>query len=146
MKRLWEVAVLLFALGMSWQACAKEPINAITTADAVAIHEVVSSQLNALAADDAEGAFELATPARRMQIGTADNFLQMIKEQYNPIYRNMRIIFLAPAVVDGDAIQVVHITDRESHVWVAIFWMQQREDSKWRIDGCHLLETTTISI
>jgi hypothetical protein len=146
MKRLLGIAVLFFGLVTGWQARAEEPPGKISVADAMAIHDAVSAQLDALAVDDAAAAFALATPARRMQIGTADNFLQMIKDQYNPIYRNLRTIFSAPEVVDGNTVQIVRITDRDSHVWLAIFWMQQGEDSTWRIDGCHLLETTAISI
>jgi hypothetical protein len=117
----------------------------MSTADAIAIHFAVQSQLDALAQDDAASAFELTSPAKRMQIGTPDRFLQMIKEQYNPIYRNLGLIFLQPQIVDGDAIQVVRVTDGFSRVWVAIFWMQQSEDHSWKIDGCQLVQTTTVS-
>ena len=88
----------------------------------------------------------MATSEKRMQIGSADNFLQLIKEQYNPIYRHQRVIFSRPEVIDGDAIQIVRVTDSDSRVWLAIFWMQQEEDSSWKIDGCQLLETTSVSV
>ncbi len=81
-----------------------------------------------------------------MLIGSPDKFLRLIKEEYNPIYRYQRVIFSAPEVVNGDAIQVVRVTDNSSRVWLAIFWMQQEEDSRWKIDGCQLLETTSVSI
>lgn len=145
MKRLLAIAGLLGVLiAPCW--CNAEAIGNITTADAIAIHEAVQSQLDALENDDAAGAFELATPEKRMLIGSPDNFLRLIKEQYNPIYRHQQVIFSRPEVVNGDAIQVVRVTDSESHVWLAIFWMQQEEDNNWKIDGCQLLETTSISI
>ncbi len=146
MKSLFALATLWIVLGLSPGANAAEPINDITTADAIAIHEVVSTQLNALADDDAASAFEQTTPSKRMQIGSADDFLQMIKEEYTPMYRPQGVIFSAPEVVYGNAIQVVRLTDVNSHVWVAIFWMQQEEDSSWKIDGCNLLETSSVSI
>jgi hypothetical protein len=146
MKRLLAMAMLLIGLGASWGVSAAEPIDNITTEDATAIHEVVQSQLDALAKDDAAGAFALTTPAKRMQIGTADDFLRMIKEQYTPIYRPQLAIFSKPEVVHGNAIQMVRLTDGYSHVWLAVFWMQQDEESRWKIDGCQLLETTSISI
>lgn len=146
MKSLFALATLLFALGVPQGAISAEPINDITTADKIAIHEVVRSQLDALADDDAASAFELTTPSKRMQIGSADDFLQMIKEEYTPMYRPQGMIFSAPQVVHGNAIQVVRLTDGDSHVWLAIFWMQQEDDSSWKIDGCHLLETSSVSI
>lgn len=145
MKRLLAMASLLVGLAAPWWSSAAA-MDAITTADAIAIHEVVQSQLDALAHDDAVRAFELATPEKRMLIGSPDNFLRLIKEQYNPIYRNRGVIFSHPEVVDGDAIQIVRVTDGDGRVWLAIFWMQQEEDSSWKIDGCQLLETTSISI
>ena len=145
MKRFLATAGLLAALcAPSWNSA--WAIDGITTADAIAIHEVVQSQLEALSNDDAVSAFELATPEKRMLIGSPDNFLRLIKEEYNPIYRYQRVIYSKPEVINGDAIQVVRVTDGNSRVWIAVFWMQQGEDSAWRIDGCQLLETTSVSI
>lgn len=145
MKRLLVVASLFVWLGGPWWSSAAA-INDITAADAIAIHEVVQSQLVALSNDDAASAFELASPEKRMLIGTPDNFLRLIKEEYSPIYRHQRAIFSKPEVVNGDAIQIVRVTDSYSRVWLAIFWMQQEEDSSWKIDGCQLLETTSVSV
>jgi hypothetical protein len=145
MKRLLATASLLAGLVAPWWSGAWA-IDDITTADAIAIHEVVQSQLEALSNDDAVSAFELATPEKRMLIGSPDNFLRLIKEEYNPIYRYQRVIFSKPEVINGDAIQVVRVTDGYSRVWLAVFWMQQGEDSIWRIDGCQLLQTTSVSI
>lgn len=145
MKRMLARASLMVALAFPWWNSA-QAIDDITTADAIAIHEVVQLQLEALANDDAASAFELATPEKRMLIGSPDNFLKLIKEEYNPIYRYQRVIFSRPEVVDGEAVQMVRVTDGYSRVWVAIFWMQQGEDSSWRIDGCQLIETTSVSV
>jgi hypothetical protein len=146
MKRLYAIAILLIGLGAPLGTLAAEPVGELTPADATAIRTVVQSQLEALAQDDAASAFELTTPNKRMQIGSADDFLRMIKEQYTPIYRPQLALFSNPQVIDGSAIQVVRLTSDDRHVWVAIFWMQQGEDSHWKIDGCQLLETASLSI
>ena len=145
MRRVLVTVSLLTGLWMPWWNAAKA-IDDITTADAIAIHEAVQSQLEALSKDDAASAFDLTTPEKRMLIGTPDNFLRLIKEEYDPIYRYQRVLFSRPEVINGDAIQIVRVTDSYSRVWVAVFWMQQGEDSSWKIDGCQLLETTTVSI
>ncbi|NEX60499.1 DUF4864 domain-containing protein [Noviherbaspirillum galbum] len=141
MKRLLVMAGLLSALA----APLCRAMDAITTADAIAIHEVVESQLEAFANDDANSAFELATPEKRMILGSADRFLRLIKEQYNPIYRYRNTIFMRPEVIEGEPIQIVRVTDSEGKVWVAVFWMQQEDDSSWKVDGCQLFETSSIS-
>lgn len=145
MKRLLATTSIIVALGAPWWSTAAA-IDAITTADAIAIHETVQSQLEALSNDDAASAFELATHEKRMLIGTPDNFLRLIKEEYDPIYRYQRVIFSQPEVINGDAVQVVRVTDGYSRVWVAVFWMQQDAESQWKIDGCQLIETTATSI
>lgn len=144
MKRFIAMACLLAGLAGSCLADAQP--STINSTDAAAIHEVVQSQLDALSNDDAVRAFELTTPEKRMLIGSAENFLQLIKDEYAPIYRYQRAIFSSPEMVDGDAVQIVRVTDSSSRVWLAIFWMQQEEDRSWKIDGCELLETTTVSI
>lgn len=146
MKQLLAlITALLVALGAPLQICRAGSISEITAADAMAIHTAVQSQLEALSNDDAASAFELTTSAKRMQIGTPDNFLRLIKEEYDPIYRHLGVIFSTPEVIDGDAIQVVRITGSDSRVWVAIFWMQQEPDRSWKIDGCQLVRTTSVS-
>jgi hypothetical protein len=144
MKRLLVTASLLIGLYGPWWTMATA-IDVITTADAAAIHAAVQTQLHALSNDDAAGAFELTTPEKRHLIGSADNFLRMIKEEYNPIYRYQGVMFSNPEVVDGNVVQLVRVTDGYGKVWLAIFWMQQGEDGSWKIDGCHLLETSTVS-
>lgn len=145
MKRLLATATLLFGLAGPWWTSAFA-LGAITTADAIAIHEAVQSQLEALANDDADGAFRQATLQKRRLFGSPDNFLRLIKEEYTPIYRSQGVIFSAPEVIHGKAAQIVRVTDGSSKVWVAVFWMVQEEDSSWKIDGCQLLETTSVSI
>lgn len=143
MKRWLVTAGLLMALCGPWTTAAA--IDAITTADAIAIHEAVRTQVEALSKDDASGAFELTTQEKRILIGSPDNFLRMMKEEYTPIYQHRSLIFSSPEVVDGDAVQVVRVTDGAGKVWLAVFWMLQEEDGSWKIDGCHLLGTNTIS-
>jgi len=143
MKRLSAMAGLLFALFLAplWS----NAMDSITTADVIAIREAVEAQLHALSNDDASSAFELATQEKRMLIGSPDNFLRIIKEQYDPIYHYQSVIFSRAEVVDGNPIQIVRVADEDGKVWVAVFWMQQEEDSRWKIDGCQLFETSSVS-
>ncbi|MDB5727736.1 MAG: hypothetical protein JWQ00_941 [Noviherbaspirillum sp.] len=146
MKRLLAIVVLLFGWAAHGAAAAVESVGHITSDDAVAIRAVVQSQLNALADDDANAAFELTTPTKRTLFSSAEEFLRMVKEQYTPIYRPQLALFSSPQVVDGNAVQVVRVTDDERHVWIAIFWMERGDDTNWKIDGCQLFRTSSISI
>lgn len=144
MKHLLVVVGLL--VGFIGSLAHAEPIGGITTADAIAIHETVQAQLEAFANDDAAGAFELATKEKRSLIGSPANFMRLIREQYDAIYRHRSVIYSEPEVVQGSAVQTVRVTDSNSRVWVALFWMLQEDDSQWKIDGCILIETATVSV
>ncbi len=144
-RRLCAAILLLFGLLGTWTVRAAPPIE-IAGRDAEAIHAAVQSQLDAFAEDDAAKAFALSTASTRTLLGSADSFLRMIKYEYPPIYRHRRAIFLPPQMLDGAALQVVRLTDPDNNVWVAIYRMKVEPDGNWRIDGCSLVETTTVSI
>lgn len=147
MKRLVVIAGLILGLGAPGWAVGVEVVeDGVSPADEVAIHAVVQTQLDAFAEDDAVAAFELATVDTQTKVGSAENFLRMVKKHYNPIYRHQIVIFSRPEVIAGETIQLVRLTDRDSHVWLAIYHMQREMDGTWKIDNCHLLETTSISI
>jgi hypothetical protein len=135
--------VLMGLIVFFWMSVAvPASMNAL---DAKAITVVVQKQLDAFAKDDAKSAFALAGPVTQLQMGSADNFLQLIKKYYYPIYRHQVAYLLRPEILDGNIVQVVRLTDRDSHVWLAIYWMQRDDAGNWKIDGCQLLETTSVS-
>lgn len=146
MKR-WinQVGFFVSCLFLFWSSGAGAA-DAISKTDAKAIHITVQSQLNAFLNDDAISAFELATSSTRAQIGTPDRFLRLVKEQYGAIYRHRVAIFTKPEVVDGNTIQTVRLTDRDGLVWVALYKMRREPDGKWKIDGCQLFGTTSVSV
>lgn len=144
-RRFLGMAVLLAALAMPFYSSVAMAMD-VDPMDAESIQAVVQLQLRALAEDDAVGAFSLTTSSTRVQIGNPDNFLRMIKEEYAPIYRNRHAIFSPPEVIDGDIIEMVRVTDRDNRVWVALYRMERDIDGSWKIDGCRLLETTSISV
>lgn len=144
-RRVFVTMCLLAGFMMPWSGT-NVFAQALSRADAQAIHDVIQSQLDAFAADDAVKAFELAAPSTQASLGDSEKFLQLIKEKYPPIYRHRVAIFQDPEIVDGSAHQVVRLTDRDNLVWVAVYRMQQEPDGEWKIEGCKLLETTSVSV
>ncbi len=120
--------------------------EAMHPSDVQAIRIVIQSQLDAFEEDDAVKAFDLAAASTRVELGDAENFLRLIKEKYPPIYRHRLAIFSAPEMVDGYALQIVRLTDRDNLVWLAVYRMQRETDGNWKVEGCRLLETTSISV
>jgi hypothetical protein len=144
LRRVFAVITLLAAVALSPNLTA----NAVPLPndDARSIQAAIRGQLHALAQDDAEAAFALSTPSIRSQMGSPENFLRVIKEDYSPMYRHLVVIFSAPENLGDSIIQIVRLTDRESRVWMAIYSMQRDSVGSWKIDGCQLLETDSVSI
>lgn len=134
--------ILLAALLLPWSATGKE----VTGDDALTIRNVVQSQLEAFAADDATAAFGLATSSTRALLGSPEQFLQLIKEHYPPIYRHRGALFSQPEMIDGHVLLMVRLTAHDNVVWLAVYEMAQEEGGDWKIDGCNLFETTSVSI
>lgn len=142
-RRVSILVGILFALSAFCGNAAAAPIS---DTDAQAIHDVVQSQLDALSEDDAGRAFSLATKHMRSLIGTPDRFLQMIKDQYPAVYRNRLALFSQPERIDGHTMIIVRLTDSENSVWIAIYELMREADGTWKIEGCNLVETTSVSV
>ncbi len=62
----------------------------------------------------------------------------MVRTGYPVVYRPKSVQFETPAVIDGEVIQPVRMTDVDGEAWVAFYPMQREPDGRWRINGCQL--------
>lgn len=143
MKRLaLMVAMFVMLGGWSLRATAEK----LRESEMAQIRSAVQAQIEALTKDDAVKAFDLTTEDTRNRLGSPDNFLKMIKEKYDPVYRHRMALYSSPQIVLGKVYQAVRLTDLDSHVWVAIYLMHKDEEGTWKIDGCQLVQTMTIAV
>ena len=108
--------------------------------EADAVRQVVIAQLQAFAEDDADSAFETATPDVREAIGNPGRFLAMVRGAYPMVYRPAAVAFLKPQEESGTVLQMVQITDGQDKSWIALFALERQPDSTWRISGCIVAE------
>lgn len=135
-------ACLILLSALNAGAAQAEGVN---RADTRAIQATVQSQFDAFARDDAAAAFALASTATRAQFGTAEKFLTVVKSRYQAVYRHRVAFFTDAEKVPGGVVQSVRLTDADDRVWVALYRLAREADGKWRILGCELLETTSVS-
>jgi hypothetical protein len=105
-----------------------------------AVRRVVASQLQAFAEDDADRAFEAATPGVRKAIGNSGRFLAMVRGSYPMVYRPSTVTFLKPQEDDGVVLQMVQIADSDNKSWIALYTLERQPDFSWRISGCTVSE------
>lgn len=136
----------LFTLSLSLAFIAAVAIGApradLTQTEETDIRAVVQAQLDAFAKDDADAAFSLAAPFIRQMMGTAQNFLAMVRSGYAVVHRPASVMFLKARWLEGETgevVQAVQMTDTKGKAWLAIYRMQRQDDKTWRIGGCVLV-------
>lgn len=142
--------VLCAAVGMTAPVgvpavAADRPAEHVGTAERRAIEATIRRQLDAFGHDDADAAFAVATPDIQRMFGTADQFLQMVRDHYEPVYRPASVRFVRLEQVDGQWVQTVQITDGDGRVWRALFFMRRQADHAWKVGGCQLVETNALA-
>ena len=131
MRRVLFVLCLLLAL-------AEPAIAQQDAADRAAIREVIERQLDAFKRDDAESAFGFASPMIRGMFGTADVFMEMVRQGYQPVYRPRSVEFGDIIDFQGQPAQKVHLIAPDGRPVMALYVMTRLADGSWRIDGCYL--------
>jgi hypothetical protein len=127
-------AILAIALTLIVAA----PANA---ADGDDIKSVIESQLNAFAADDGNGAYAHAAPIVKQVFPTVEQFMAMVKQGYQPVYRNTNRIYsdVFPDRLGRPAMRVV-LTGQNGKRYEALYAMEKQADGTWKIASCMVLE------
>ena len=130
------LALLLLVLAVGAPAGAQEA--ALSDADRAAIRDVIGRQVEAFRRDDGESAFGLASPTIRGLFGSADVFMDMVRQGYQPVYRPRVFDFREIVELNGQPLQKVHVVGPDGRAHTAFYPMTRLPDGSWRIDGCFL--------
>lgn len=111
----------------------------LTKTDRTGIRIVIENQLKAFQNDDATGAFALASQEIRQQLGTAQNFMQMVKRYYKALYRPRAVLFENLTTINGQLTQPVLLLAPHGVPVKALYVMDRENDGGWKINGCYLV-------
>jgi hypothetical protein len=117
----------------------------LSPADSTAIQGVIADQIQAFRHDDGATAFSFATPALREMFVTPENFMDMVRSGYQPVYRPQRYAFEPSRTEDGAIEQPVDVIGPDGRAATAIYTMERDADGQWRIAGCRLVVKPAIS-
>jgi hypothetical protein len=102
---------------------------------------LIERQLDAFSRDDAAAAYAEAAPGIKAMFANPNNFMDMVRGQYAPVYRHRSAEF-GQARIDGDTIeQSVTFVDGDNQVWTALYKLQRQPDGQWLISGCSLIKS-----
>ena len=131
------VAALITA-GFLIVAPARAADGPISAADGEAIHQVVEGQLTAFQHDDGEKAFSYAAPTIHEIFQSSENFMNMVRSGYAPVYRPRKVEFGIIETIDGSPVQHVFLVGPDGTNLDALYYMEHETDGSWRIKGCEL--------
>ena len=136
---------LFLAVTLLWLTFAPGDCRAESPADRAAIRDVITRQIEAFRQDDATAAYSFASPSIQRQMGTAERFLGLVREHYQPLYRPSSTVFGGLVTEDGQIVQAVDVVGLDGRAARALYSMEQEPDGAWRISGCVLTVSETLA-
>lgn len=136
----WFAGWLAFAAPTWATPPSVEPAPDISSTDRAAIEAVISSQIAAFQRDDANAAFALASPGIRARFGSADRFLDIVRDGYRPVYRPRSFAFGDTVRVPEQPAQIVHVVGPDGREVTALYLLEKQPDGAWLTAGCLLLD------
>jgi len=117
-----------------------QPLSNLPAAEQGAIRKVIEAQIDAFRSDDAERAFGYASPKIRRIFHSAENFMAMVRNGYQSVYRPRSVRFGDLVEIETTLVQKVHVTGPDGAPALAFYVMERQADGTWRINGCTLAE------
>jgi hypothetical protein len=137
MRPIFSIMLSLFWLLVGAPGLAKNDTGP-HAADREAIRRVISQQLDAFQRDDEVEAFSYASPSIQAQFKTPAEFMRMVRNGYEAVYRPRSTRFLEVFVLDGQVVQPLEVVAQDTAVVMAYYLMERQPDGTWRISGCVL--------
>jgi hypothetical protein len=100
---------------------------------------IIETQIEAFRHDDGETAFAQASPAIRERLGTAEKFMEMVRNTYEPVYRPRDYEFEPALAFPDRTAQPVRFIGPDGRGVLGVYYMEQQPDGSWRIGGVYLL-------
>ena len=138
------VAFLLAVLALARPATADTLPPGVTPTDQAAIQAVIGQQFEAFKRDDAAAAYRYAAPNIQRIFPTAEQFIQMVRRAYPPVYRPRDAEFTALALRDGEVVQEVELVGPDQVPALAVYTMARGAGGEWLIAGCVLLPSSRV--
>lgn len=124
--------------GIGGSAAFAQSASDLTAEDRDEIRRIITAQIAAFEADDAEAAFGYAAPRIAAKFGTPEHFLRMVRQHYEPVFRPREVAFRYIDERGHLPTQIVLIVDQQGTAHIALYPMEPQDDGTWRIAGCLL--------
>ncbi len=99
---------------------------------------MIEQQIDAFKRDNAVGAHSFAAPGIQQIFPSAEIFMQMVRQGYQPVYRPRSYAFDELTRIDGKLVQSVRVVSPDGLPVTALYIMERQPDGSWKIGGCVL--------
>ena len=115
-------------------------------AEIKAAQSVIDGQLKAFLADDGATAYSFAAPSVKRIFPTVDTFMNMVTNGYAPVRKPQSYSFgKVEQTGPTSIIQQVLIVGPDGKDYEAVYTLEQQEDGSFKITGCSLRASTSVS-
>jgi hypothetical protein len=142
---LKQLAITLCTLFSLMFPAAPGGAQQLDDADTAAFRQIISDQIAAFNADNGPKAWSYAAPSIQQIFPTPDIFMSMVKNGYQPVYRQKSFTFGEIRQSGDRPVQEVTIIDVEGNVWTALYTMQKQPDGTRKISGCTLAKVPGVN-
>ncbi|MER9651983.1 DUF4864 domain-containing protein [Mesorhizobium sp. M0152] len=111
-----------------------------------AAQTAIDGQLKAFIADDGATAYSFAAPNVKQIFPTVDTFMNMVTNGYPPVRKPRSYSFgKVEETGPGSIVQQVLIVGPDGKDYEAVYTLQQQPDGTFRITGCSLRASNSLS-
>ncbi|MER9327503.1 DUF4864 domain-containing protein [Mesorhizobium sp. M0488] len=111
-----------------------------------AAQTAIDGQLKAFIADDGATAYSFAAPNVKQIFPTVDTFMNMVTNGYPPVRKPRSYSFgKVEETSPGSIVQQVLIVGPDGKDYEAVYTLQQQPDGTFRITGCSLRASNSLS-
>lgn len=119
---------------LGFQANARAEANGIEQAT----KQVIEGQLEAFRNDDGETAFSFATQNIQVMFENPGRFLEMVKADYNVVYRPTTVEFVRFEASEEVAWHTVQMVDASKTLWNVYYRLINTGKTGWKISSCQI--------
>jgi hypothetical protein len=133
-----RIVMCVLAALMLWSA----PIRAeaLSAEDQAAFQSIITGQIEAFRAENGAKAYSYAAPMIRQIFPSPEQFMNMVRQGYQPVYRPQSFQFgEAGFSASGRPIQRVKVVGPDGITYEAIYTMERQPDGSWAINGCAIV-------
>lgn len=133
------VAFAALALVMASAVRAQEvPASEVPSATVLQMQDIITAQIDAFLAEDADAAYAYAAEPIKMRFPTASMFATMVQRGYPAVYAPQSFSFAASALTPEGPAQQVEFVGEDGQVWRGLYTFAEEDDGNLLISGVFL--------